>query len=299
MGDSEQRSQDFADALRRAIADSGLSLSGAHRRLLAHGNRVSLTTLSYWRSGDRHPDGAASLSAVEDLERILGVDQGTLVDRIRRAARLGTLAAPSVPFDQERERRETEETFVALNAAPQLAIRDLSTHMTVFTRPDGTVHRTEFQCVIQVTRGIVTEIPLIDVAPEETDAMSEILDVVGGRLDREYQHPGRLLSGIVIALDEPAAAGETFTLQFAEQLPAGYPARRSAWHATARRAKETVIRVVFPEGAEPDWCEEYVETESGEEYCAPAALRGRIAHAVRHGFGPGLLGLRWGSGTTG
>jgi hypothetical protein len=297
MVGSDGRSQDFASALTHAIEDSGLSLTGAHQRLLAHGNRVSLTTLSYWRSGARHPDGAASLSAVEDLERILGLDPGTLMDRIPPAARLGTLAAPRVPFDEERERRETEETFAALDAAPQLAIRDLSTHMTVYTRPDGAVERTEFQCVIQVTRGIVAEIPLIDVAPEETDVMSEILDVVGGRLDREYQHPGRLLSGIVIALDEPVAAGETFTLDFVERLPPGYPARRSAWHATARRAKDTVIRVIFPEGREPDWCEEYIETEEGEEHSAPAALRGRIAHTVRHGFGPGVLGLRWG-GTT-
>ncbi len=297
MADPEARAQDFALALRRAIADSGLTLSGTHKRLVANGNRVALTTLSYWRSGDRLPEGAASLSAVEDLERILRVDRGSLMDRIPPAARLGTLAAPRVPFDEERERRETEETLAALDAAPQLAIRDLSTHMTVYTRPDGAVERTEFQCVIQVTRGIVSEIPLIDVAPEETDTMSEILDVVGGRLDREYQHSGRLLSGIVIALDEPVAAGETFTLDFAERLPPGYPARRSAWHATARRAKETVIRVIFPEGAEPDWCEEYVETESGEEYSGPAALRGRIAHTVRHGFGPGVLGLRWGSMT--
>ncbi|MGO4680943.1 hypothetical protein [Microbacterium sp. 2MCAF23] len=284
----------FAAALRRAISDKGLSLSATQARLAAHGNRISLATLSYWRSGARHPEGAVSLSAVEDLETILDLDPGSLTALIPPTARLGTLAEPRVPFDEERERRETEETFAALNAAPQVAIRDISTHMTVFTRPDGTVRRTEFQCLIQVTRGIVTELPLIDVAPEETDVMSEIVEVVGGRLDREFQHPGRLVSGIVIALDEPVAAGETAMIEFAEQLPLGYPARRSAWHATARPAKETLIRVIFPEGAEPDWCEEYVESESGEEFAGPATFRGRIAHAVRHGFGPGVLGLRWG-----
>lgn len=296
MLDEEQAAGGFAAALSRAIGASGLSLGRIRARLAANGNPVSMTTLSYWRSGARHPESAASLSAVDDLERILGLRAGELSALVRPTARLGVLPAPRMPFDEERERRETEETLLALRAAPQESLRDVSTWMTVFVGADGAIERTEYRCLVQVTRGVVTELPLIDVAPEETDEISVVGDVLGGRLDREYRHPGRLLSGIVIALDEPVGPGETAVFGFTERLPPGYPRRRSAWHATARPAKEMVIWVRFPAGAEPDWCEEYVEMEGEVEVSRPLALRGRAAHAVRHGFGPGLLGIRWGSG---
>lgn len=294
MDESTSHTATFASVLRRALSDRGLTLTAVHARLADHGNPISIATLSYWRSGQRQPEAASSLSAVDDLERILGLDQGALSSLVGKTVRLGAQPAPLVPFE-ERARQETEETFAALRAAAQADIREVSTHMTAYTHRDGTVDRTEFVSVVQVVRGMVTELPLIDVAPEETDAMSRILDVVGGRLVREYQHPGRLVSGIVIELDEPAIAGATFTLQFTEQLPREYPSRRSAWHATARPTKETLIRVVFPEGTDPDWCEEYVESDTGDEvWAGPAEVHGRIAHAMRHGFGPGVLGIRWG-----
>lgn len=199
-----------------------------------------------------------------------------------------------MPFDEETERRETEETFAALGAASQTAIRGISTHMSVTVGADGAIDRTSYRCLVQVTSGTVTELPLIDIDEERTDAALIITDVVGGRLDREYRHPAGRLSGIVIAMDEPVTAGERALFEFTEVYPPGYPRRRTAWHATARPSKETLISVRFPSEREPDWCEEYVETEDGEEWTSPVALSGRVAHTVRHGFGPGVLGLRWG-----
>lgn len=294
MDERDDADTGFAGALSRAIAASGLSLSSLHARLRDNGNPVSVTTLSYWRSGARHPESATSLSAIEDLERILGLDLGSLSRLVSPFARLGAVPAPRVPFDAERERRETEETFAALGAAPQAAIRDLSTHMTVHVGADGAVERTTTRALIQVTRGVVEELPLIDVAPEETEVTPVIEDVRGGRMAREWRHPGGLLSGIVIAFDEPVVAGETALIEFTERLPPGYPPRRSAWHGTARPSREALIWVIFPEGGEPDWCEEYVERDGTPETSSPALVLGRTAHAFRHGFGPGVLGLRWG-----
>lgn len=288
------QSRGFADALRDAIGRSGLSLTQIQTRLRDSGNPVSVATLSYWRSGERRPEGAASLSVVDELERLLGLGEGALGSLVPRTVRFGGLPAPRIPFDEDRERRETEETFRALNATPQTAIRDVSTHMSVTVGADGAIDRTAYRCLVQVTSGVVSELPLIDIDEEETDATLIITDVVGGRLDREYRHPGGRLSGIVISFDEPVAAGETVLLEFTEIYPPGYPRRRTAWHATARPTKETLIAVRFASGMEPDWCEEYVETDDGEQRTAPAMISGRTAHAVRHSFGPGVLGLRWG-----
>ncbi|MCI1017428.1 hypothetical protein HWD99_02205 [Microbacterium sp. C5A9] len=283
----------FAGALRAAISERGITLARLQSQLKDDGNPISMATLSYWRSGDRQPEGAQSLSVVEGLEDRLGLDRGHLSTLLLPSTRLGTVAPPRLPFDEEREQRETEETLEALRAAPQDALRDLSTHMTVFVGRSGAVEKIVMRSLVQATKGTITEIPLIDVAPVETETMSVISDVVGGRIDREYLHPGRLLSGVVIALDEPIVAGSTTLFEFTETFPPGYPPRQSAWHATSRPARESLIWVRFHPDAPPSWCEEYLETE--DEYVSSLrTVRHGAVHLARHGFGPGILGLRWG-----
>lgn len=53
---ADGRQAGFANALREATARSGLSLTQIHLRLRDRGNPVSIATLSYWRSGERHPE---------------------------------------------------------------------------------------------------------------------------------------------------------------------------------------------------------------------------------------------------
>lgn len=283
----------FAAGLRAAISDRGITLARLQSLLADDGNRVSMATLSYWRSGARQPEGAQSLAAVEGIEDRLGLHRGHLTSLLGPSTRLGPVVPPRLPFDEEREQRETAETFAALRSVPQETLRDLSTQVTVYVGARGAVEKIVMRSLVQAVRGVITEIPLIDVAPEETEMMSVISDVVGGRIDREYLHPGRLLSGVVIALDEPITMGGTTLIEFTETFPPGYPARQSAWHATARPARESLIWVHFSPAALPSWCEEYIETE--DEYSATMrSLQGGSVHLVRHGFGPGVLGLRWG-----
>ncbi len=283
----------FAAALRAAISDRGITLARLRSQLIDDGNPVSMATLSYWRSGDRQPEGPQSLSVVDGIEDRLGLHRGHLGSLLIPTTRLGPIAPPRLPFDEEREQRETEETLRELRAAPQDALRDLSTHMTVFVGADGAVEKTIMRSLVQATRGTITEVPLIDVAPIETDVMSAISDVVGGRIDREYLHRGRLVSGVVIALDEPITTGGTTLFEFTETFPPGYPPRQSAWHATSRSARESLIWVRFHPDALPSWCEEYIETE-GEYTSVMRSTNGGSVHLARHGFGPGILGLRWG-----
>lgn len=283
----------FAAALRAAISERGITLSRLQKLLADDGNLVSMATLSYWRSGDRQPEGAQSLSVVDGIEDRLGLTRGHLSSRLAPSSRLGPVAPPRLPFDEERENRETEETLAALRSAPQHALRDLSTQLTVRVGATGAVESVVMRALVQATHGVITELPLIDIAPEDTEVMSVISAVVGGRVDREYLHPGHLLSGVVIALDEPITTGGTTLFEFTESYPPGYPPRQSAWHATSRPARETLIWVHFHPDALPSWCEEYLETE--DEYLSSMrSVRSGSVHVARHGFGPGVLGIRWG-----
>lgn len=283
----------FASALRLAISERGISLGRLREQLLADGNPVSMATLSYWRSGDRQPEGAQSLAVVAGIEDRLGLARGHLTSQLGPSTRLGTVAPPKLPFDEERVQREAQETLQALGAAPQENLRDISTQYVVYVGRDGAVDHTVTRALVQATRGRISEIPLIDATPVETDVMSVISDVVGGRLDREYLHPGRLLSGFVIALDTPITTGGTALFEFTETYPPGHPPRQSAWHATSRAARETLIWVHFHPDALPSWCEEYLETEDDYSSAMRSVASGSV-HLARHGFGPGVLGIRWG-----
>ncbi|GAA1135908.1 hypothetical protein GCM10009651_20000 [Microbacterium natoriense] len=287
------RTSAFAAALRVAISERGMTLARLQALLNDDGNPVSMATLSYWRSGARQPEGAQSLSVVEGIEDRLALDRGHLTSLLGPSARLGTVAPPKLPFDEERVQREAEETLVALRSAPQESLRDLSTQYVAHVGRDGAVERVVTRALVQSTKGTITEIPLIDATPVESDVMSVFSDVIGGRVDREYLHPGRLLSGVVIALDEPITTGGTTLIEFTETYPPGHPPRQSVWHATSRAARETLIWVRFHPDAVPSWCEEFIETE--EEYVSTArAVRSGSVHLARHGFGPGMLGIRWG-----
>ncbi|PQZ55050.1 MULTISPECIES: hypothetical protein [unclassified Microbacterium] len=283
----------FAAALRAAVSERGITLARLRQQLADDGNAVSMATLSYWRSGARQPEGAQSLGVVEGIEDRLRLRRGHLSALLGPSARLGAVPPPRLPFDEERENRETAETLAALRSSPQDVLRDLSTQMTVQVGAEGAVESIVMRSLVQATHGIITELPLVDVAPEETEALSVISDVVGGRIDREYLHPGRLLSGVVIALDEPITVGDTTLVEFTETFPPGYPPRQSAWHATSRPARETLIWVRFHPDAQPSWCEEYVETED-DYVCVMRSVRSGSVHVSRHGFGPGVLGIRWG-----
>lgn len=287
------RTSAFSEALRAAIAERGITLARLQQQLTADGNTVSMATLSYWRSGDRQPEGAQSLSVVDGIEDRLRLRRGHLSSLLGPTARLGAIPPPRLPFDEERENRDTAETLAALRASPQETLRDLSTQLTVRVGANGAVESIVMRSLVQATQGVVAEIPLIDIAPEETEDLSIISDVVGGRIDREYLHPGRLLSGVVIALDEPVSAGDTTLLEFTETFPPTYPRRQSAWHATSRPARETLIWVRFHPDALPSWCEEYAETPDDYE-STMRSVRGGGVHVARNGFGPGVLGLRWG-----
>jgi len=283
----------FAAALRLAISERGISLGRLREQLLDDGNPVSMATLSYWRSGDRQPEGAQSLSVVEGIEDRLGLARGHLVGLLGPSPRVGIVAPPRIPFDEGRVNREAEETLAALQAAPQDALRDLSTHCVAWVGADGAVEKIVMRSLVQSTRGTIVDIPFVDAAPVETDLTSTISDVVGAHVSREYVHPARLLSGIVLTLDEPIRTGGTAMIEFTETFPPGYPRRQSVWHGTSRAAKESLIWVRFHPDAIPSWCEEFIETE--DDYSsAMRSVRSGAVHLARHGFGPGVLGIRWG-----
>ncbi|GGB78182.1 hypothetical protein N798_03225 [Knoellia flava TL1] len=75
----------FADTLRRAIEQRGLSLDRIQARLDERGAAVSVATLSYWKSGRSEPGRRSSLTTLAHLEEVLELRRGELVGVLPRA----------------------------------------------------------------------------------------------------------------------------------------------------------------------------------------------------------------------
>lgn len=80
---------DFSRALSKAIKERDLTLERLADRLSARDLAVTPATLSYWQTGRSLPRRPASLAALDELETVLGVEQGylrNLVEEVRVSA---------------------------------------------------------------------------------------------------------------------------------------------------------------------------------------------------------------------
>ncbi|GAB3600192.1 hypothetical protein [Microbacterium tumbae] len=293
MDDTDVAAEGFAAEFRAQVAERGMTLSALQRRLADEGNPVSMATLSYWRSGAHQPEGAQSLAAVEAIEDMFGLDRGHLADRIRPAMRGGRMPEPRPAFATADIEAEILETAAALGTVPQAALRDLSVSIVASIDRHGDLDRQTTRALLQATEGVLSEVPFYDLAIPGSDQTKTIIETVGGRVDRSMRHPrGRIVCD-VLTLDDPIPAGSTGLIEYTETVPAEHPERRSVWHAVDRPNRQIMIWVHFAAGAEPDWCEEY--TEAGEQEIVRMLPPGRrSAHTARFGFGPGVIGIRWG-----
>jgi hypothetical protein len=170
----ERALHDFSDSLRSAIADRAVSLVWLRDRLAERGNPVSLTTLSYWRSGRRNPEGVGSLAAIAEIEDLLDLPPEHLTSRLGPPRRVGPLAAPVPPFEARPVSDAAEETTSALGA-PYGVFREVSTQVVADVDEAGVLRRRWIRMVLQVTSGTVAEYPWIEIVEATTARRSSPL----------------------------------------------------------------------------------------------------------------------------
>lgn len=282
----------FAERLASAIADRGVSLAWLRDRLADRGSPVSLSTLSYWRSGRRNPDGPASLAAVAEIELLLGLRPGDLEGSLGRPPRTIPVPEAEYPFDDEAIAAAAAETCALLRTKETDDLREISTHVDVEVDVRGHVRRRRTRSVLQATAGVVSELIWIEVAPETTEVVPSLTAPVGGRFVRSLRHPSGMITGHLVEMERPVRGGETTIVEFAMDYPEGYPPATECVHTVGRRTTESVIWVRFDPDGLPDWCEEFT---AGEDGSRPLDLRaGSTVHVIRRRFGPGRFGVRWG-----
>lgn len=289
-----RREVDFAEALRRAVAERKVTLAWLHERLAASGNSVSIATLSYWRSGARRPEGAQSMAAVAEIEALLRLEEGALASLIGPSLRVGPVGSPQYPFGHAEVELAATETFAALGAPLPECTRDVSVHVVTDVGADGFVISRTTRALIQATTAAVTEMPCLELSPGVPARAPLFRADAGAEVLRHYSHPSGEVHGVVLGLERPLTMAQTAMVEWTVEFAPGSPASRETGYAVSRRSREVLLWTRFHPDALPQWCEEVVETPAGTVRTPLPRDGGRSVHQVHRRFGPGLLALRWG-----
>lgn len=286
----------FASTLRQAIDASGVSLTWLRERLAARGEAVSTATLSYWRSGARHPEGAQSLLAVVGLEQLLDLEPGSLTSLVGPSKRTGPLGEVQFPIDEVKLEAETRAVYQELGTPYPRESRDVTAHSVTDVGPDGFVRRSTTRTLVQVVKGTVTETPILRISPGLRTPWPHIEVIAGGDARKRYTHPSGEVHGMLVAFDRPVTAPDTALIEWSMDATPGYPPSQETGHGVHRRCQELLIWVRFHPDARPDWIEEHAQTAKGVAVTLLSLGTGREIHRVHRSFGPGTVLIRWGFG---
>ncbi|MBB5867186.1 transcriptional regulator with XRE-family HTH domain [Allocatelliglobosispora scoriae] len=252
----------FGAALRVAIQRSGRSLHSIADELRERSTPVSPSTLSCWQNGDSQPERSRSLAALANVERIVGVPAGSLVDKLgpRRPRGSWRPRTGDVPFEHFWDSPESlVRTLAKLDATPEDTynphrvstfssyqvdhhgqIRSLRTRRLVRADRDGAS-----RIIFPICLSTLTEPPQV----VHTDGCAPArfrVDVASSTCVFEFR------------LDRPLRAGELASIEIALRYPAGQAEGYVRLDAF-RPPRDLTIQVAFDPARLPARCYGYVQ----------------------------------------
>ncbi|MEP7160883.1 MAG: hypothetical protein ABI746_07245 [Dermatophilaceae bacterium] len=301
---------DFASALTVAIARSGLSLDALRSALLQRDRRLSVATLSYWRSARRRPERASSLAALTELEEILGLPPTALVGRLPRRdneaprdpASVLAMARSDVPVADDAER---------WGLSFDDGLRRISYHDTIEIDESGAHCHRRIRMLVRATRSGADRFPVGFVEEDngEGEGDGSVCAVaaisgchVGRRLGPVRNPAGQDLEGqslerltlTEMLLDTPLIVEEAAMVEY-DVLPAGRGARSTRWErALLHDLPLYSLTVRFHPDRVPTSMERYERPVGTErERVAPVLVTSPTVTVLYTDLTPGVAGLAW------
>jgi transcriptional regulator with XRE-family HTH domain len=290
--------QDFATALRAAIARRGLGLERLHERLRARGASVSVATLSYWQSGRSRPERRESLTALAHLESVLEVPVGSL----------SGLLGPPRPRGRWLRRVPDSPDIGAFWPHPrqiEVAVQGVDTRwderLTRISQQDRLTvdatrgeHTTFSRQVLRAEADGPDRWVVILHLDEHDRPLPDVRPLHNCRLGRSISQPD---SGILVAellFDRPLVRGETIITEHELVNVAPYPLATNYERKFRLPVREFVLEVCFDPSAVPVRCVRFARTDGAAEVAREVAIDGAsTVHGVALNFGPGSYGFRW------
>jgi len=292
------RTGPFDEALRTAVAVSGLSLDRIQDRLKRRGSRISVATLSSWQSGRYRPERPSSLLVLSELEEVLGVPPEALSALIGpprpRGRRLATttdnrglaaFGATDVPSALRQVDTRWDESLTRLSTHCRLELdarrRERRMHSRLLLRaevdgPDRWI--TGFQ------REDPGPPPKLKVEPPH-------------RLGKVIENAATGLVVAEVMFDRPLRRGDIVIVEYTHEnrTPRPYSTvMETTLHVPVR---EYVIEVRFDPGVLPESCHSFrtaeidADARPQERLLKPDAIGSVLTVALS--AGPCRLGIRW------
>jgi hypothetical protein len=292
------RTGPFHEALRAAVANSGLSLDRIQDRLRRRGAVISVPTLSSWQSGRYRPERAGSLAVLSALEEVLGVRPESLAALVGPPRPRGR--RPSAPRDGRGLGATWTGTLDISSALSQVDTRwdqsltRLSTHCRLELDEEGRERRMHSRQLLRADVDgpdrWVTVFRRDEPGPPpmiETCAPHRIGKVV------EAEASGLLVAEVLF--DRELTRGESiiveYTLEHRDPRPSS-TVLETTLHVPVR---EYVLEVRFDSAALPASCHSFRSSQDGsrpqERLLKPDAAGSVLAVALA--AGPCRLGIRW------
>jgi transcriptional regulator with XRE-family HTH domain len=286
----------FSVVLSRAVRERGLSLDRIRARLEAAGVPVSNATLSYWQSGRSLPTRARSLRTLVELETILQLEPGTLIELIRTAdgrTRHQLFSWQSVVPSGV----IAEQIIGEMGMEVAGRISRVTVHDTLTMDADRCETLWLSRQVLRAERSGVQTFPVVVQGEESAEPGSpEIEPVFGCAVGRLVDVPERQLTVAEMLLPRPLQRGE---LVLTEYLVTMKPApsllmTRSCFEPV----REVALAVQFHPAALPVEVFSFTQTSLNDPQAPETDVRAVPVHecqvqTVRLDAAPGVYGLRW------
>nr|NLI50213.1 hypothetical protein [Propionibacterium sp.] len=296
MSESTGAQPSFSEVLSRAVQARGLSLDRIHARLEAAGVPVSNATLSYWQSGRSLPTRARSLRTLVELESILLLEPGTLIELIRTAdgrTRHQLFAWQTVvPSGEIAEQIITEMGMEVAGRISRVTVHDT---LTVDANRCETAWLS--RQVLRAERSGVQTFPVVVQGEESAEPGSpEIEPVFGCAIGRVVDVPERQLTVAEMLLPRPLQRGELILTEYLVTMKAA-PSELMT-RSCFEPVREVALAVQFHPAALPREVHSFTQhalndPQAPETDIRPVPVLDNQAQTIRLDAAPGVYGLRW------
>ena len=289
------------EALRAAVASSGLSLDRIQDRLKRRGSRISVATLSSWQSGRYRPERPSSLLVLSELEEVLGVPPEALSALIgpprprgrRLAAATDTRGLAAFGAD---DAADMESALRQLDTRWDEALTRLSTHC----RLELDTRRRERRMHSRLLLRAETDGPdrwITGFQRDDPGPPPRLRVEPPHRIGKVIENPANGLLVAEILFDRPLRRGDIVILEYTHEnrTPRPYSTvMQTALHVPVR---EYVLEVRFDPAALPESCHSFrtaeldADARPQERLLKPDAIGSVLAVALS--AGPCRLGIRW------
>jgi hypothetical protein len=294
------RTGPFPEALRAAVAASGLSLDRIQDRLIRRGRTVSVATLSSWQSGRYRPERATSLAVLASLEEVLGLAPESL------SALLGPPRPRGRRLPAASDDRGLAATFAAVtdigSALRQVDARwdesltRLSTHCRLELDEHGRERSLHSRLLIRAE----CDGPdrwITGFQREDPGPAPRLRVAAPHRVGRVVENRGSGLLVAEVLFDRPLRRGDVIILEYTHEHRSPRPCSTVMQTTLHVPVREYVMEVRFDPAALPESCHSFRTADLDEasrpqeRLLRPDAVGSVLAVALS--AGPCRLGVRW------